>query len=358
MDDSPYARLAARLNELPNGFPSADGTELRLLAKLFTPEEAELTSRLRLTLETPAEIAERLGGDAQALRQQLKGMVARGLITAGRAPSGGLGYGLLPFVVGIYEMQAGRLDAELAQLFEDYYQRSFQQAMRQQPPLHRVIPINQSLRQNLEVHPYESAAGIIMHAKAWGVTDCICRKQQTLLGHACEHPLDVCMVFSETPGFFDRKQDIRPLTQAEALATLQRAADAGLVHSTSNNQQGLWYLCNCCTCACGFLRSLSQLGAANVIARSAFACQVDEDLCAGCRDCEGRCAFGALTVDYVAQVDAARCAGCGVCILACSQDALSLVRRAETDILAPPRTEEDWRQLRAKARGIDLEVVQ
>src|SRR5512139_764777 len=142
MDDSPYARLAARLNELPNGFPPADGIELRLLAKLFTPEEAELVARLRLTLETPAEIAERLGGEPQALRQQLKGLVARGLITAGRAPSGGLGYGLLPFVVGIYEMQAGRLDAELAQLFEDYYQRSFQQSFQQQPPLHRVIPIN------------------------------------------------------------------------------------------------------------------------------------------------------------------------------------------------------------------------
>ncbi len=357
MDGSPYARLAARLNELPNGFPPADGIELRLLAKLFTPEEAELAAGLRLTLETPAEIAQRLGGDPQALRQQLKGMVARGLITAGRAPAGGLGYGLLPFVVGIYEMQAGRLDAELAQLFEAYYQRSFRQSFQQQPPLHRVIPINQSIRQNLEVHPYESAVGIIMNAKSWGVTDCICRKQQALLGHSCEHPLDVCMVFSETPGFFEQKQNIRSLTQTQALATLQRAAEAGLVHSTSNSQQGLWYLCNCCTCACGFLRSLSQLGVANVIARSAFACQVDEDLCSGCRDCEDSCSFSALTVDYVAQVDATRCAGCGVCNLACSQGALSLRRRSEEEILAPPRTEEDWRQLRAEARGIDLAAV-
>ena len=60
-----------------------------------------------------------MGGDPQALRGQLKEMAKRGLITAGRAATGGLGFGVMPFVVGIYEMQAGRIDAELAQLFED-----------------------------------------------------------------------------------------------------------------------------------------------------------------------------------------------------------------------------------------------
>jgi Na+-translocating ferredoxin:NAD+ oxidoreductase subunit B len=358
-DNPSYRHLATRLNELPNGFPPApDGAELRLLAYLFTPEEAALAAQLRLTLETPAEIATRLGGDAQTLRKQLKSMVTRGLITAGRAPSGGLGYGLLPFVVGIYEMQVGRIDAELARLFEDYYQQTYRQSVPQRPLTHRVIPVKQSIRQNLEFHPFESASGIILQAKAWGVTDCICRKQQALLGHSCDHPLDVCMVFSNVPGVFDTWQGVRTLTQDEALATLQRAADAGLVHSTSNTQEGLWYLCNCCTCACGFLRNVAELGTANVIARSAFVCEVDEDLCAGCRDCEDRCAFNALTVENIAQVDALRCAGCGVCILACSQEALRLVRRPEEEIVAPPQTEEDWRHLRAEARGIDLKVVQ
>jgi len=359
LNDSPYRQLAARLNELPNGFPPApDGAELRLLAYLFTPEEAALAAQLRMTLETPAEIAARLGGDAQILRQQLKSMVTRGLIKAGRTSSGGLGYGLLPFVVGIYEMQANRIDATLARLFEDYYQHAFRQSFTLQPLIHRVIPVKQSIRQNLEFHPFESASDIILRAKAWGVTDCICRKQQALLGHACHHPLDVCMVFSEVPGFFDQRQGMRSLTREEALATLQRAAEAGLVHSTSNTQEGLWYLCNCCTCACGFLRSVSELGTANVIARSAFVCEVDEAQCAGCRDCEDRCAFGALTVDSgMAQVDALRCAGCGVCILACLQDALRLARRSEEEILVPPQTEEEWRHLRAEARGIDLKVV-
>ena len=64
MPPDPYKLLAERLDALPNGFPpTPDGAELRLLAKLFTPEEALLACQLRLTPETPAQIAARVGGD-------------------------------------------------------------------------------------------------------------------------------------------------------------------------------------------------------------------------------------------------------------------------------------------------------
>jgi len=64
MTDNPYRQLAARLDALPDGFPpTEDGAELRLLAELFTPEEADLAAQLRLTLETPRQIAARLDHD-------------------------------------------------------------------------------------------------------------------------------------------------------------------------------------------------------------------------------------------------------------------------------------------------------
>jgi hypothetical protein len=37
---------------------------------------------------------------------------------------------------------------------------------------------------------------------------------------------------------------------------------------------------------------------------------------------------------------------------------LKLVRRSDEEILVPPQTEDDWRHLRAEARGIDLKIVQ
>src|SRR5512143_3371437 len=104
MELDAYKELAERLDSLPNGFPPADdGRELRLLAKIFTPEEAELAALLTPALETVEQISARTGRSPEGLRDQLKGMVRRGLIDAGRK-DGALAFKLLPFVVGIYEM--------------------------------------------------------------------------------------------------------------------------------------------------------------------------------------------------------------------------------------------------------------
>ena len=84
-------------------------------------------------------------------------------------------------------------------------------------------------------------------------------------------------------------------------------------------------------------RSLAELGLANVVARSAFICQVDADRCTGCELCLERCQFNALAIDGVVQVDGARCVGCGVCTLACPDQALILWRRPEEEVKPPAR---------------------
>ena len=357
MENSPYKRLAERLDALPNGFPpTADGVELQLLAKIFTPEEAALAARLRLTQETPEQIASRVGGDSKELSKRLKRMARKGLITAGRTEEG-LGYGLMPFVVGIYEMQIGNLDAELAQLFEDYYMTVFGQVLSVKPAYHRVIPVNETVRTDMEVQPFESAAEIVKDAKAWGVLDCICRKQKELIGDPCDHPMDVCMAFSQKPGAFDNNPVITAVSREESMTTLQRAADAGLVHSVSNKQREMSYICNCCTCSCGILRGIADLGVANAIAWSGFVNQVDEELCVACDLCIEHCQFDALSLDGVLQVDSMRCVGCGVCVPFCPEEALSLVRRPADEIEPIPDSMDDWLNARAAERGLDLEEV-
>ncbi len=357
MQTDPYRLLAQRLDSLPNGYPpSPDGLELKLLEKIFTPQEAELASQLRLTFESSRQIAERTGGDPKEVRDMLKSMAKGGMINAGRM-EGGLGYGLLPFVVGIYEMQVERIDADLAQLFEDYYKQSFDRILNIEPAVHRVIPVGESVRVDMEIRPYESAADIVTNAQAWGVMDCICRKQKALIGDPCDHPIEVCMLLSQKPGAYDQSSHIRALTLDEAMATLQVAAEAGLVHSVSNDQRGGSYICNCCTCSCGILRGISELGIANAVAHSAFVNQVDEDLCIACEDCLEYCQFDALSMDFTAQVDQLRCVGCGVCVQSCPENALSLVRRPEREIEPIPLSKSDWMQQRAIARGIDLEQV-
>lgn len=360
MDQTPFQQLADRLNTLPNGFPAAEGgAELRLLAKLFTPEEAALAAQLRLTKETPAQIAERIGGDARDLRDRLKSMAMRGLIAA--APvEGGLGFGLLPFIVGIYENQGPVMDAELALLFEDYYRRAFVDMNAVEPQFHRVIPVNESVPVDIEIHPHESAAEIVAQAKAWGVLDCMCRKQKALAGDACHHAIEnTCMAFSQTPGAFDQATYVRALTREEALEILRQTAEAGLVHTLGNYREGLSYICNCCTCSCGILRGLSEKGIANTVARSPFASQIDADRCSSCETCADACQFGALALDDqgIMQVNRMRCMGCGLCVVHCPEDAIRLMRRPDHEIKPVPVTVSDWQVERAAARGLNLDEI-
>jgi len=359
MADDVYRALARRLDEIPNGFPPAsDGSELRLLARLFSPPEAALAAQMRLSPETATEIAARTGGDVQAVQALLKGMARRGLIRAERG-QGEMRFALMPFVVGIYEMQLGRLDAELASLFEAYMQQAFRQVLAVEPALHRVIPVEEAVPVDVEVLPYESASQYLEQAAAWGVVDCICRKQQQLLGKGCGRPLDVCLVLGAVPGAFDHSPAIRPLTREEALATLVRAERAGLVHSVSNTQAGVWYICNCCTCCCGIMRGISQFGIAQSVARSAFWSVVEPELCTGCGSCLEVCPFGALGQEGgLAHVDHGRCAGCGLCHTACPEGAIHLERRPLAEAPAVPPDMQAWLKERAARRGVDLSAIQ
>ena len=92
---------------------------------------------------------------------------------------------------------------------------------------------------DLEVHPYESASAIVDRGQSWGVIDCVCRKQKALIGDPCDHPIDVCLMVHTRPFVYDDHPAIKALTHDEAITTLQRSAEAGLVHSVSNSQRGL-----------------------------------------------------------------------------------------------------------------------
>jgi Na+-translocating ferredoxin:NAD+ oxidoreductase subunit B len=120
MDAQLYRQLANRLDAIPNGFPkTASGVELRLLAKIFTREEASLAAAMHMRQEPASEIAARAGAETERAYKVLKGMARKGLVRIKKG-KGELGFGLMPFVVGFYEEQLPRMDAELAQLLEQY----------------------------------------------------------------------------------------------------------------------------------------------------------------------------------------------------------------------------------------------
>ncbi|MEW6718038.1 MAG: 4Fe-4S binding protein [Chloroflexota bacterium] len=353
-----YRKLAQRLDAIPNGYPPTEsGVELRLLEKIFTPEEAALASVMRLTTEPSSQIAPRAGMDSEDAYQLLKNMTRKGLIRAKKEGSE-LQFGLMPFVVGIYEEQLPRLDTELAQLFEQYMQEINGGILREKPSLHRVIPVGEAISFDLEIFPYEQAHELIESAKSWGVRKCICRAQQHLIGKGCDHRIDNCLFFAPVEGAFGNSEVSRVISREEALQILHESEEAGLVHTVANHQSRHFYICNCCTCCCGILRGIAEFDIPTAVARSNFRAVVESDICNGCLDCVGRCQFEALSVpDMVCEVDLSRCVGCGVCTIACSTGALRLERRPEEEITTPPGDIKEWMLQRAIERKIPIQEI-
>ncbi|MCK4511245.1 hypothetical protein KAW64_05870 [bacterium] len=199
-----YRRLARRLDEIPNGFaPTESGAELRLLEKLYTPEEAGLACTMSLKPESPGQIARGARVSAAAAALMLREMRGKGLIRSMKGQSGPT-YSLIPFVVGVYENQLLRMDEEMAALFERYIVESGGGSTADGgTSVHRVIPVEQSVPLDLEIFPYERASELLDRASSWGVRDCICRVQQRLIGKGCDHTVENCLVFSPGSGAFD-----------------------------------------------------------------------------------------------------------------------------------------------------------
>ncbi len=116
--DDAYQRLAEVLDKIPNSYARVeDGTHLKILRWIFTPEEADLASRMKLRGETLEEMADRLKLNTEGMESKLETMHEKGQIRAWNS-STGRRYALIPFAVGIYEEQLGRMDKEFAQLAE------------------------------------------------------------------------------------------------------------------------------------------------------------------------------------------------------------------------------------------------
>ncbi len=353
MTDDVYRRLAQRLDATPNGFPPApSGADQRLLARIFTTEEAALAAHMYLHRERVEAIAARAGISAAEAKKTLKVMARKGLVNIGRQ-DGELVVGLLPFMVGFYETQLPRMDRELAELFEAYFLEVKGGVTLWNPPVHRVIPVEESVPAGVEFYAYERASEMLTGAQAWAVRDCICRVQQKLLDKGCDRPVENCLSFGSVPGMFDGMEAMRPISLDEALRILHEAEEAGLVHSPGNFRDGNYYICNCCSCCCGILRSVAEFGLPTAIARADLLAVVDEAACAGCGDCLDRCQFGALDVTSgTCLVDAGRCVGCGLCSTTCPTSAIRLERRAEGQVSPPPASFKEWSVQRARARGL------
>jgi len=349
-----YRKLATVLDTLPNGFPSTpDGLEIKLLQKIFTEDEAELFCDLKLSPETPQQIAERTGRPLEGLEAQLTSMCKRGEIL-GVELGGATLFAMMPWAVGIFEFQINRMDREFCELCEEYAKYFGPQLLLQQPHIMQTVPIGERIAAKQQALPYVEVSSIIENGKAFRVNTCICKKERGILDSPCKKPTEVCLAVSpvaDAEVIFDWG---RAISKEQAYQLLRDAEAAGLVHLTSNVGSGHNFICNCCGCCCGILRPMNEFGLTGVV-NSHFYAEIDTDDCNNCGVCvDERCQVKAIEqTDLSYRVIKARCIGCGLCVTACPTDAIRLLHKPQDEIIVPPESQHHWNDLRAQARGTD-----
>ncbi len=345
-----YKQLAEALDKLPNGFPQTSSrVEILILKKIFSPEEASLAGQLGGSMEAVDVIARRVGVSEIEASRKLMSMAKRGLLWSSER-EGKQRFRLAPFIVGIYEAQLESIDHELAHLVEKYmHEGGAAGIMKPQPALHRVIPAQRAVKSEW-ILPYDDVKAVLLASKSFNVRDCICRVQQDYIGRKCNFPTKICLNFST----MQRPALPGDISQAEALAILDKAEEIGLVHTVSNVTKGFGYVCNCCGCCCGILRGITDWGIENSVAYANYYSVINPDECQGCGTCITRCQVHAITEQNgIAVVDVKRCIGCGLCVTGCPNGAAELQRKPEEQIVDPPIDFKTWEQQRLHNRGLD-----
>ena len=339
-DDTPYRPLQQHLNRQPIGFPpSRTGADIRLLKHIFSPDEARIAICLTHIPE-PLDIiysrAEPLVATRDALETCLASMVKKGGIEITKHDRQ-TRYANAPLVVGMYELQLGRLTPEFIEDFKAYtsekrYGISFLTGKHSQM---RTIPVHQSITPQVPVADYDRLLCLLEKSNPpFVILPCICRKKKALQGEVCQQTdrKETCMALGNIAHTVIEMGIGRQVSRQAAIRTIQENQKDGLVLQPANSRE-IDFLCSCCGCCCSMLGLQKELPLPLDFWDTNFKAALDSETCVGCGTCIKQCQTNAMTIETdkeqrsKAVVNQHRCIGCGHCVTGCPVNALTLIPR-------------------------------
>jgi ferredoxin len=341
-----YLDLQKRLGKFPQKAPASESL-FQILEILFSEEEALLVSKLPIMFFTVEEAAKIWKKDNENARLILNELADKGLLLD-IDNDGKQFFQLAPPMAGFFEFSLMRTDGKFNRkvLSELYYQYLNTEdefvplIFSLEPPIDRVFVHENTIQEKDQtvVLDYERATHIIQTATCITVGMCYCRHKMEHMGKACDMPQDVCLTFNNAALSLSKHKIAKEITKDEAMAVLDRVMKLGLVQIGDNTQEGVSWICNCCSCCCEALLGYKRLGYNSNI-QSNFEAQVTPDICTGCGICVEACPVDAIVLiskpegQEIAQVDLSRCIGCGVCSRGiCPTEAIQMERRDEMNL--------------------------
>ena len=345
-----YRQLQKYLDRLPAGFPEVEsGLDIRLLKRLFTPEEAGLAIQLSMKPEPLRRIYGRVkksGISSEELKKLVDQMAHKGTILVSEEGYSEKHYSSAAFSVGgIYNYQVDRLTKDL---INEYWQ--FQSEARSSPraatkalkktrtkrmlPL-RTIPVEKSisLPEKKQVSHYDDVRKLIENVQGKiAIANCICRQSGDIQGNPCTKTnlRETCLIIG--PDHARRHVDMgigRFITKDEAFDILGKAQEAGLVLQPENSEQPE-AICCCCGDCCVLLKQITRAPRPADLYVSNYYVEVNPEFCSGCEACVLICHLNArVMVEGVSTINLDRCIGCGNCVTVCATNANQLRAKEE-----------------------------
>jgi Na+-translocating ferredoxin:NAD+ oxidoreductase subunit B len=343
-----YRLLQQHLDKQAVGFPAASsGADIRLLQRLFTPDEAKVALHLSYKPAPLESVVAAAGTEftAEQTAHLLDSMLMKGAI--GWKDKSGTGHWfVMPMVIGMYEAQAGNptrefLEDAAAFMSTPSFGRSF---MGVKPPQMRTVPVHKSISVEHHIARYDQIRALIQNARGpFVAVQCICRESSAMKGKPCKKTsrMETCLGMNDMAAVMLRRKHGREVSRDEALAILQQNEDDGLVLQPANAQEPE-FVCSCCGCCCGMLSFQKFLPRPLDFWTCNFFAEVSLDTCTGCGKCVKRCQVNAAALSGPSEkveINLKRCIGCGLCVPTCPSRAIQLRQKADETV--PPRTEED-----------------
>ena len=358
-DDVIYRSLQQHLDQQAVGFPSVkSGADIRLLKRLFTPDDAKLALHLTSKPASTQQIIDRAapGFPAEQVRHLLESMLQKGAI-GWKQKDGVDHWYVLPLVIGMYECQDGTPTPEFLDDARAYMKtlRFGMSLLSVKPPQMRTIPINQSVPVERHVAPYDQVRSIVENSPGpFVVLPCICRRTKAMKNKPCTKTSreETCLAFGDMAKMVLRRKHCREVSRGEVLDILARNEADGLVLQPANTRQPE-FICSCCGCCCGMLSFQRLLPRPVDFWSSSFFAEVDPAACVHCGTCLTRCQVGAIAMTGAggeAKVSLDKCIGCGLCVTTCPSQAVQLKKKDGAAV--PPADEEAlWDDILANKKG-------
>lgn len=354
-----YERLRLLLS--PQGFATLPKHELtdKLLTNLYAEAEAELVTTCFSKFREKAsfeKIRELTGLPETEVSDMLQHMLETGKIRRER----GTDYYMLAYLPGVFEdyftvntdspekmkkvAEAHRALQKVAFSPEtdyplkespDFNSNAGWRFVPAVEPVSRTLEVNETIDTEHQILPFEVLEKQLSKYDIFSVTKCSCRNMAKLAGEPCQKTdEDFCFQAGPSAKGAIKAGIGKELNYVEAMELLKRAAKTGLVHSTLNMQDTPTFICNCCSCCCGALRSIKDLKFRGGASRTNFAPVINHEECTLCETCIDMCPIEVMSIDGEGAedkvtIDRNFCIGCGVCAANCPTEAISIEKTSD-----------------------------